>query len=170
MLASWLGVPRVSTGDVLRGAVEEGTPLGQRARSYMDQGLLVPDEVMIGLIEEVLGWDAAAHGVVMDGFPRTVAQATAVDRLLAERRRQVDCAISIVVPQDELVRRLLGRAGRQGRSDDVQETIRQRLRVYAEQTAPLVRYYEERGVLRTVDGVGPIEEIAERMQDVLKAA
>jgi adenylate kinase len=170
LLAATLDVPRVSTGDLLREAVEQGTPLGQQARSYMDQGLLVPDDVIVGLIEEVLGSDAVAHGLVMDGFPRTVAQAEAVDRLLAARGRNVDHVVDIVVPEAELVRRLTGRARQQGRSDDFPETMRQRLHVYEEQTAPLVRYYEKHGLVRTVDGVGGIQEIAERVQGALNAA
>jgi adenylate kinase len=136
----------------------------------MDQGLLVPDEVIVGLIEEVLASAEAASGLVMDGFPRTVAQAEAVDRLLAARGRAVDHVLNIVVPEEELVRRLLGRAREQRRSDDTPETIRHRLRVYEEQTAPLVRYYARRGLVRTVDGVGPIEQVAERVQDLVEAA
>jgi adenylate kinase len=133
----------------------------------MDQGLLVPDAVIIGLIEEVLGLPEAAVGVVMDGFPRTVAQAEAVDQALATRGRAVDHVLTIAVPENELVRRMVGRAREQGRSDDTPETIRQRLRVYEEQTAPLVRYYEARDLVRTVDGLGDVEEIARRAQDLL---
>ena len=170
LLAATLGVPRVSTGDLLREAVEQGTPLGQQARSYMEQGLLVPDDVIVGLIQEVLGSPAAAQGLVMDGFPRTVAQAESVDRLLAARGGGVDHVVNIVVPEEEIVRRLFGRKLQQGRTDDAPETMHQRLRVYEELTAPLVRYYEKHGVVRTVDGVGGIDEIAERVQDALNAA
>ena len=167
ILARRIGVPRISTGDLLRNAVERRTPLGQRARSYMDQGLLVPDEVIIGLIDEVLSSREAAVGVVMDGFPRTVTQAEAVDRSLAARERAVDHVVNIVVPENELLRRMIGRAREQGRSDDTEQTIRQRLRVYEEQTAPLVQYYEARALVRTVDGLGDVEEIARRAQKLL---
>ncbi len=167
ILARRISVPRISTGDLLRSAVERGTSLGQQARSYMDQGLLVPDEVIIGLIEEVLGSREATVGIVMDGFPRTVAQAEAVDRTLADRGRVVDHVVNIVVPEHELVRRMVGRAREQGRSDDTEETIRQRLKVYEEQTVPLVQYYEARDLVRTVDGVGDVEEIARRAQHLL---
>ncbi len=130
----------------------------------------MPDDVIFGLIEEVLGSRAAAQGLIMDGFPRTVAQAESVDRLLAARGGGVDHVINIVVPEEEIVRRLYGRKRQQGRSDDAPATMHQRLRVYEEQTAPLVRYYEKHGVVRTVDGVGGIDEIAERVQDALNVA
>ncbi len=167
LLAERTGIPRVSTGDLLRSAVSSGTALGERAQSYMDRGLLVPDEVIIGLIEEVLASPDAALGVLMDGFPRTVAQAEAVDRALASRHRRVDHALNIDVPERELIRRLSGRAGEQGRSDDTPEAIRKRLAVHAEQTAPLVQYYRDRGVLREVPGTGTIESIAARIAAIL---
>lgn len=135
----------------------------------MDQGLLVPDDVIIGLIEDELASTEAANGVMMDGFPRTVAQAEAVDRALAARGRCVDHVLNMEVPKAELIRRLSGRAGEQGRSDDTPEAIRKRLAVYAEQTAPLVRYYGDRGVLREVPGTGNIDTIAARIAAVLES-
>ncbi|UCF39793.1 MAG: adenylate kinase [Gemmatimonadota bacterium] len=167
LLSQRTGLPRVSTGDLLRSAVQRDTPLGREAKQYMDQGLLVPDAVILGLIEEVLALPEAANGIIMDGFPRTVAQAEAVDRLLAERQTAVDRVLSIDVPEEELVRRMTGRARVEGRVDDTPETIRQRLVVYEEQTAPLVAYYNERGLLTGVSGMGRIEEIAERVEEVV---
>jgi adenylate kinase len=169
LLSDRLGIPRVSTGDLLRNAVERGTPLGQQARSYMDQGLLVPDEIIVGLVEEVLASSEAANGILMDGFPRTVPQAEAVDRALGARGAAVDCVLNIDVPEEELVRRMMGRAREQGRADDTPETIRKRFQVYVEQTAPLVQYYEARGVVRNVEGIGSIDEIAQRVTATLES-
>ena len=162
VLAQRLGTPRVSTGVLLRAAVKAGTPLGRKAQGFMDQGLLVPDEVVLGLIEEGLAGPAAKGGVIMDGFPRTTAQAEAVDRLLAGRRSQVDRVLNFEVPDDELVHRMQQRAAQEGRSDDTPEAFRQRLAVYREQTAPLVAYYRTRGKLVEIPGTGSVEEIAGR--------
>jgi len=168
MLAERAGILRVSTGDLLRAAVQQGTLLGQQAKGFMDQGHLVPDEVILGLIAEVLAGPAARHGIIMDGFPRTVAQADAVDRLLKDRGSQVDVALNFVVPEAELVRRLLGRAAKEGRSDDRPEAIQQRLAVYRQQTEPLIEYYCRRGVLMDIDGMGTTEQIAERVWKAVK--
>jgi adenylate kinase len=167
LMSERLAVPRVATGDLLRSAVRDGTPLGQEARSYMDQGLLVPDEVILGLIEEVLDSPDAAHGMIMDGFPRTVAQAEAVTARLKARGATIDHVLSIEVPQEELIRRLAGRAGEQGRTDDAPEAIEKRLQVYARETAPLIAYYETRGLLRPVDGTGSVASIAERIEHMV---
>lgn len=167
LLSEHTGLPRVSTGQLLRDAVERDTPLGREAKQYMDQGLLVPDTVILGLIEEVLASPEAGGGIIMDGFPRTVAQAEAVERLLAERQTAVDRVLSIEVPEDELVHRMMGRAKREGRDDDTPETIRQRFAVYAEQTAPLIAFYTERGLLTDVSGMGSIEEIAGRVREAV---
>jgi len=164
ILAGHLGIPQVSTGDLLRAAVKAGTPLGAKAKGFMDQGLLVPDDVIIGLIREILDSDAGRSGVLMDGFPRTVAQAEAVDRILAERRAKVDHVALLEVDEPELVQRLLGRAAKEGRSDDNLESITQRLRVFHEQTAPLVAYYDRQGVVRRVPGMGDIDAIQQRLR------
>jgi len=161
LLSERAGLPRISTGDLLREAVAAGTRLGAQAQGYMDRGLLVPDEIILGLIADVLSSPEAAGGVLMDGFPRTVPQAEAVDRLLGERDEQIDHVLLIEVPEHELERRLLGRARLQGRCDDTPETIHERLRVYEEQTAPLIEYYRRRGVLVAIPGVGSIEDIAQ---------
>ena len=164
VLAEALGIPQVSTGDLLRGAVKQGTPLGLKAKGYMDQGLLVPDDVIFGLIQEILDSPPAAKGVLMDGFPRTIPQAEAVDRMLAAKQRRVDRVLLLDVDEQELVQRLLGRAAKEGRSDDNLESITQRLKVFHQQTAPLIAFYEKRGVVRRVPGMGTVDEIAARMR------
>ena len=167
ILAERLGIPKVSTGDLIRAAMRDGTPLGVKAKSFYDQGLLVPDEVILGLIAEVLDRPDAQDGVLMDGFPRTIPQAEAVDRLLAERGRQVDHVLSFAVPEDELVQRLGKRAAEEGRSDDSPEAIHKRLDVYHQQTAPLEDFYRERGLLVEIPATGKIEDIAERTREML---
>ena len=167
LIAERLGIPKVSTGDLLRAAVRGATPLGQQAQGYMEQGLLVPDEIVLGLIEEVLESPDARQGMLMDGFPRTIAQAEAVDRLLADRGRSVDRVPVIDVPEEELVKRLLGRAAEQGRADDTPEAIRKRLVVYEEQTAPLIAFYDDKGLVVKIDGLGSIDDIAERVREAL---
>jgi adenylate kinase len=169
LLAEHLGIPQVSTGDLLRAAVKQGTPLGVQAKGYMDQGLLVPDGVIFGLIQEILDAPPAAKGVLMDGFPRTIPQAEAVDRMLQARGAQVDRVLLLEVDEEELVQRLLARAAKEGRSDDNLESIRQRLQVFHAQTAPLIAFYTQRGVVRRVPGMGSIEEIAARMQGAAAA-
>ena len=153
-----LGVPHISTGDLLRTAVGNQTELGRRAKAFMDEGKLVPDELVIGLIRERLESDADG-GFLLDGFPRNVAQGEALSGLLAENDVALDHVVSLSVPVDELVERMLGR----GRSDDNEETIRARLEVYRQETAPLCDYYRQRGVLREVDGLGSPEEISRRI-------
>jgi adenylate kinase len=169
LLAGHLGVPQVSTGDLLRAAVKQGTPLGQKAKGYMDRGLLVPDDVIFGLIQEILDSPPAAKGVLMDGFPRTIPQAEAVDRMLQAKGAQVDRVLLLDVDEAELVQRLLARAAKEGRSDDNLESIRQRLQVFHAQTAPLIDFYTMRGVVRRVPGMGTVEEIAARMQGAAAA-
>jgi adenylate kinase len=169
LLAEHLGVPQVSTGELLRSAVKNGTPLGVKAKGFMDQGLLVPDEIIFGLIREILGSPPAQRGVLMDGFPRTIPQAEAVDGMLVERSARVDRVLVLDVDEEELVQRLLGRAAKEGRSDDNIDSIRQRLKVYHAQTAPLIDFYERRGVVRRVPGMGSVEEIQVRMQETVRA-
>ena len=164
ILAGHLGIPQVSTGDLLRAAVKAGTPLGKQAQGYMDKGLLVPDEVIIGLIREILDSDTGRGGVLMDGFPRTVAQAEAVDRILGEEGNRVDHVALLEVDGQELVQRLLARAAKEGRSDDNLESIQRRLRVFHEQTEPLLAYYEAQGVVRRVAGMGDIDAIQQRLR------
>ena len=169
LLAEHLKVPEVSTGELLRTAVKQGTPLGKEAKKYMDQGNLVPDTVVLGLIEEILDSKEAAGGVMMDGFPRTVAQAQAVDKLLCTKQAKVDRVVLLDVPEDELIRRLLARAAKEGRSDDNLESIKTRLKVYHEQTQPLISYYEKQGVVRRVPGMGSVDDIQKRAREALKS-
>ena len=167
VLAQRMCVPKIATGDLLRAAVKNGTALGTQAKGYMDQGLLVPDEIILGLIREVLESPEATDGVIMDGFPRTVAQAEAVDVLLEARQTEVNRVLTFEVPEEELVTRLLGRAMEDGRSDDTPEAIQQRLAVYRAQTEPLIQFYGDRGILCQIDGVGSVESIAERVTGAL---
>jgi adenylate kinase len=169
ILAARTGLMLVSTGDLLRAAVTDETTLGLEAKRFMDQGRLVPDEVIMGLIEKVLNDPGAADGIIMDGFPRTRAQARAVDRLLAQRNAAVDHVLSFDVPKEELVQRLLGRAGEKQRSDDTPEAIERRLEVYRSETEPLVAYYRGRGVLTDIPGTGNVETIATRVEEAVGA-
>jgi adenylate kinase len=164
LVAEHLGIAEVSTGELLRAAVKQGTPLGREAKGYMDQGLLVPDPVVLALIREILDSPAGARGVLMDGFPRTVPQAEAVDRILAERKARMDLVLLLDVEEGELVKRLLARAAKEGRSDDNLESIQQRLKVYHSQTSPLVAYYEKQGVVRCIPGMGTVDEIQARVR------
>jgi adenylate kinase len=166
-LVAKLGIPQISTGDMLREAVAAGTDVGRRVRSYMDRGELVPDAVVIGVAEERLSQDDAESGFVLDGFPRTAAQAAALDALLARIGTNLERCVALVVDEDSLVTRLLGRAQIEGRSDDSEETIRTRMSVYRAQTAPLIDYYRKRGILAEVDGLGSVEEIAKRIEEAL---
>ncbi len=170
LIAKHLGVAQISTGEMLRAAARQGTALGLEARKYMDKGLLVPDEVILSLIREILDSPAGRKGVLMDGFPRTVPQAEAVDRFLAERHERVDLVLVLEGPEEELVKRLRARASKEGRSDDNLESIQQRLEVYERQTAPLVAYYERQGVVRCVPGAGSVEEIHERVRKAVGRA
>lgn len=167
LLGERLGVPAISTGDMLREAVRQGTPLGLRAKSIMEAGELVPDDVVIGLIRERIGAPDARQGFLLDGFPRTVEQARALDRLLAGNGVSLDTVLNLLVPETTLVERMLSRAVNEGRSDDRPETVSERLRVYREKTAPLVDHYRALGVLSDIDGSGEIAEIAGRIDRAL---
>jgi len=167
LLGERLGVPAISTGDMLREAVRRGTPLGLRAKSIMEAGELVPDDVVIGLIQERIGAPDARQGFLLDGFPRTVEQARALDRLLAGNGVSLDTVLNLLVPETTLVERMLSRAAKEGRSDDRPETVSERLRVYREKTAPLVDHYRALGVLSDIEGSGEIAEIAGRIDHAL---
>jgi len=193
-LTAVLGAPQISTGDILRQSVADGTALGRKARAFMDQGALVPDDVVIGIIEERLRQPDCADGYILDGFPRTLAQAEALTRRLTALSTPLDRVLSLEVPEDDLVRRLSGRRVCRGcghlyhvesnpprqadvcdrcgdalyqRDDDREETIRHRLRVYREQTEPLIAYYDGMGLLARIDGRGTIDEISERITRAL---
>ncbi len=193
MVDRW-NIPQVSTGDILRAAVREGTPLGVEAKGFMDGGELVPDRVVIGIIGERLKEEDAAAGFILDGFPRTLPQAEALESILTDLNRNIDHVVSIEVEDDALVGRLTGRRMCKGcgesfhvmfnppqkdgacdrcggelyqRDDDKEETIRQRLKVYHDQTSPLIAYYGGKGSLREIDGSGDIKKIFARIEQVL---
>ena len=167
LLAERLGVPAISTGDMLRDAVRRGTPLGRRAQAVMEAGELVPDDVVIGLVRERIALPDAAKGFLLDGFPRTIEQAEALDRILRGNAAPLDGVINLLVPEGTLLERLLGRAALEGRSDDRRETVAERLRIYREKTAPLVQHYRDLGLLTDVDGSGSIDEVAGRIDRAL---
>jgi len=167
LLIERLGVPHVSTGDMLRAAVAEGSEVGLEAKAIMDAGKLVSDEIVIAIAEERLGQPDALQGFILDGFPRTLAQAEALDATLEKLGTPLECCLAVTVDTEAVVQRLLKRAEIEGRADDNEETIRKRMRVYDEQTAPLLRYYGERGVLVEVDGMGSVEEVSKRIETAL---
>jgi adenylate kinase len=162
-----LGIPQVSTGDMLRAAVKAGSPVGREAKSYMDAGELVPDSVVVGVAEERLSQEDATSGFILDGFPRTVVQAEALDSLLDRLGVKLELCVSLQVKDDELVERLLKRAELEGRSDDNEEAIRIRMREYRDKTAPLIDYYREKGVLVEVSGIGDVGDVAQRIREAV---
>lgn len=188
------GLPYVSTGEVLRAAVKEGTEMGKAAERYMKAGDLVPDEVVVGIIRDWLAGDEAADGFLMDGFPRTTPQAEALEEALKGLERRITGVLLIDVPDEEIVKRLSGRrvcvknghvynvhtdppkhegvcdqdgSRLEQREDDAEETVRNRLKVYAEQTSPLVSFYEDRGVLGRVDGTRPPSEVHDHIRALI---
>lgn len=166
-LKQQLQVPHISTGDLLRAAVKAGTPLGLKAKTVMDAGQLVSDDIVLGMLEERLTQPDAARGFILDGYPRNLAQCAALESLLARLRQPLDVAVKLEVPSELIVERIAGRAAKEGRVDDTPETVRERLRVYAEQTEPVARHFEQIGKLRCVDGVGDLEDISRRVLDAL---
>ncbi len=158
----------LSTGEVFRDHQRRDTPLGRLVKGYLDRGEYVPDDATVGIVREFLDGVPAGARVMYDGFPRTVAQAAALDTLLVERGRAVGLVILLEGPRDELVRRMLARARAHGRSDDTLEVIEKRFDVYAEQTQPLVAYYERRGLLRRVDGLGSMDEVTARLDEATR--
>jgi adenylate kinase len=195
-IAAHLAVPKISTGDIFRANVAQGTTLGVEARRYMDAGQLVPDEVTINMVRDRLAEPDAADGFLLDGFPRTVPQAVALDKLLADLGTALDLVLELVVDDDEVIRRLSGRRTCRGcgkvwhvefdppsrdgicdrclselfqRDDDKPETIAERLRVHARDTAPLVDYYGAQGKLVGIDATGPVEDVTVRAIDALRS-
>jgi len=188
------GLPQISTGDLLRAAVAAGSPLGKEAKSYMDKGELVPDSVVLGMVEERLKQDDCKKGYILDGFPRNTAQAEALDKMLASLNMSLNAALSVDVPFEDLMKRLTGRRTckscgqmynihfkppqKEGacdkcsgelfqRGDDKEETIKKRLDVYNAQTAPLIDYYQKKGILKTVSGTGSIDNIFTKVCETL---
>jgi adenylate kinase len=195
-IAAHLALPKISTGDIFRDNVTRGTPLGMNARRYMDSGQLVPDQITIDMVRDRLADTDAADGFLLDGFPRTVPQAVALDKLVADLGAGLDVVLELVVDDDEVIRRLSGRRTCRGcgkiwhiefdpplrdgscdrcggrlfqREDDQAETVAERLRVYARDTAPLVDYYGAQGKLVGIDATGPVEDVTVRAIDALRS-
>jgi len=195
ILTKKYAIPQISTGDILRAAVAEQTPMGIKAKEFMDRGALVTDEVVVGIVEERLAKPDCAPGFILDGFPRTVKQADALRRMLEALDKSIDHVISICVEKDELLERVTGRRTCRScgkgfhvtfdppkvngicdecngelyqRDDDSEETMRKRLGVYEEQTAPLIAYYAQQSLLRTIYGIGSIEEIQRKLLNILE--
>ena len=158
-----LGVPHISTGELLRGAVAAKTPLGLKAHEVMAAGNLVSDEIVLGMLEERLGHDDVRGGFILDGYPRNLAQANSLDALLARLGQPVDVAVQLDVGTDLLITRLAGRAQAEGRADDSPDAVRNRLRVYTDLTAPVIDFYRGQGKLICVYGVGSVDEVLGRV-------
>jgi adenylate kinase len=163
LLKAELGVPHISTGDLLRAAVKAGTPLGVKAKAVMEAGQLVSDEIVLGMLEERLAQADASAGFILDGYPRNVAQCEALEGLLARIGQPLEVAFKLDVPTELIVERIAGRAAKEGRKDDTPETVRERLRVYTEQTEPIAGHFAAIGKLTTVDGVGELAEVSRRI-------
>jgi adenylate kinase len=162
------GIPHVSTGDILRRNVSEQTDLGMEAKAYMDRGELVPDDVVNGMVTDRLAQPDAEEGFLLDGFPRNVPQAEVLESTLEERKQPLDAVVRFSVPEEELLARIEGRREAEGRTDDDAEVIRKRLVEYRSKTAPLETYYDARGLLRDVQAVGTIDEVADRTLSLLR--
>jgi adenylate kinase len=168
-LKTELGLAHISTGDLLRAQVRAGTPLGVKAKAVMDRGHLVSDEIMLGMLEERVAQDDAKPGFILDGYPRNIAQCRALEKLLARIGQPLDVAILLSVPDTLLFDRLAGRAKAEGRQDDDPRTVRERLRVYQEQTAPIVQHFRDEGLLVEVDGVGSMDDVDARIAGAVRS-
>ena len=196
MIASKYQIPHVSTGDIFRANIKNGTELGKKAKEYMDQGLLVPDELTVDLVIDRLSQEDCQNGYILDGFPRTIPQAEALDRALAKRNEKMDYAVDVDVPDENIISRMSGRRACVGcgatyhvvynpskkgeacevcgeklilRDDDKPETVQKRLTVYHNQTQPLIDYYTEQGILKTVDGTQDMNDVFEAIVRILEA-
>jgi adenylate kinase len=168
-LKTELGVPHISTGDMLRAAVAQGTAMGLKAKAVMDAGQLVSDDILLGMLEERLAQDDAKAGFILDGYPRNLAQADALDHLLAKIDQPLDAVIQLEVPNVTIIGRCEIRFKAEGRADDNPDTVRKRLAIYAEQTAPVADFYARRGKLQVVDGVGELSDVTARVQQALQS-
>jgi adenylate kinase len=168
LLSEIYKIPHISTGDILREAKAKQTPLGQRAQKYLDEGLLVPDELILDLIGERLSQPDTQQGWILDGFPRNVHQASFLDELLQQLNIVPDYALYLEVPEEVLFPRLLARAEKEGRQDDNQETIRRRLQVYREQTVPVIDFYSQSSMLKSVDGDRSMEEVTGALKEIIE--
>ena len=169
ILVEELGIPQLSTGDILRSAIAQKTPMGLAAKEIMDRGDLVSDEIVNGIVSERLDAEDARKGFILDGFPRTIPQAEALDQILAQKGIKLDAVVWMYVDRDVLVDRILNRAKESGaaRGDDNAEIIKKRLEVYREQTEPLVFHYQDKGLLKVVSGMDPIGHVTSRIRHVL---
>ena len=163
VISAMLGVPHISTGDIFRANVSEGTPLGVEAKRYMDAGEYVPDGVTNAMVRDRLSHDDCRPGFLLDGYPRTVEQVGELNAMLGSAQQKLDAVLELTVDMDEVVSRLVKRASEQGRSDDTEDVIRRRLEVYFEQTAPLIDLYRSQNLLVQVDGLGVIEDVTGRI-------
>ena len=164
-----LGVPHISTGDMLRAAVAAGTPTGLKAKAVIDAGKLVSDDILLAMLEERLAQADARSGFILDGYPRNLAQADALDHLLARIGQPLDAVVKLEVPNEVIIGRCEIRYAAEHRKDDDPVVVRDRLKVYAEQTAPVADFYAKRGKLQVVDGVGELDEVTARVKLALKA-
>ncbi|HEV7292017.1 MAG TPA: adenylate kinase [Devosia sp.] len=165
------GIPQLSTGDILRAAIAAQTPLGLEAKAIVDRGDLVSDTIVNGIVSERIDAEDCQPGFILDGFPRTIAQADALDQMLAQKGMKLDAVVELKADADELVRRVIQRARDSGgaRADDNEEVLRKRLGVYAEQTAPLVNYYSQKGLLKTVDGMAPVDQVTSAIKTAFES-
>lgn len=168
-IIDYFGLGHISTGDILRAEIKEGTELGKIAASFIDRGDLVPDSTIIGMLENKLNTLKSSKGVIFDGFPRTVAQAQALKEMLAKRGERIDVMLNLEVERQELITRLLKRGETSGRSDDNLETIEKRIAVYEAQTAPVMDFYKAEGSYHGIQGVGSVAEIFERIKEAISA-
>ncbi|MEX0890040.1 MAG: adenylate kinase [Balneolaceae bacterium] len=164
-ISAHYNIAHLSTGDIFRSAIKNETSLGKEVKSILDSGELVPDQTVVDLVAEELKKESYKSGYILDGFPRTVAQAEAFDSLLEKQNDSIDAFISLNVPEDELIKRILSRG--EGRSDDTEEGVKRRLQVYHKETRPVKEYYEKSGVVFNIEGVGSVEEIFSRIKSVL---
>lgn len=162
------GIVHLSTGDILRAEVDNNTKLGKKAKAFMEAGQLVPDELLLNMMENRLQQDDCKNGYLLDGFPRTIPQAEGLESILNKIDHAIDYVISLTADEDELVKRLVLRGEESGRSDDTEEVIKERQQVYWQLTAPLLDFYRTRGLLYEVDGLGTIPEITQRILNVLE--
>ncbi|HEY8329593.1 MAG TPA: adenylate kinase [Rhodanobacter sp.] len=167
-LKTALGVPHISTGDMLRAAVAAGTAMGLKAKAVMDAGQLVSDDILLGMLEERLAQADAKAGFILDGYPRNLAQAAALDHLLAKLGQPLDAVVKLDVPNEAIIGRCEIRFKAEGRADDNPDTVRKRLGIYAEQTAPVADFYASRGKLQVVDGVGELAGVTARIERALQ--
>ena len=165
LMINHFGLAHLSTGNMFRSAIQNKTPLGVKVKSILDSGELVSDEVVVDLVQEETTKDIYRKGCVFDGFPRTVGQAQSFDEMLAKKNTSVDALISLVVPEEELIKRILSRG--QGRSDDTREGIINRLSVYQNETEPVLNYYEKQGLVKVIDGISSVDSVFDRIKKIL---